>query len=107
MALFIIRYGEVGLKSKAVRRRFENALRRNIAERFILQKLECRIELDWGRVYLWTDETDKAAEILRKTFGIVSFSRAIECSSDKQDICANAAALSKPLYKNGMSFRVR
>jgi thiamine biosynthesis protein ThiI len=107
MTLFIIRYGEVGLKSKAVRRRFENALKKNIAERFIQLKQECRIELDWGRVYLWSDDEDQTIDILYKTFGIVSFSKAVECSSDKEEVFMTAAEVSKPLFKKGMSFRVK
>jgi thiamine biosynthesis protein ThiI len=107
MALFIVRYGEVALKSKAVRRRFEAALRKNIVESFIKLSIECRIELDWGRVYIWSKDEEKSAEILKRTFGVVSFSRALECSSEKEDIYRIAVELSKSLFKNGMSFRVK
>jgi thiamine biosynthesis protein ThiI len=107
VALFIIRYGELGLKSQAVRRRFEDALRKNIAIMFIRKKKECRIELDRGRVYLWSDAVEDAMEILRRTFGIVSFSQAIECSSDREEICRKAAKVSEKFFIKGMSFRVK
>jgi thiamine biosynthesis protein ThiI len=107
MALFLIRYGEIGLKSKAVRRRFESALKRNITTRFIERKMECRIEVEWGRIFLWSDEIQKTKEILKKIFGIVSFSQALECSSNKEDICKVAIDMSKPFFKEGMSFRIK
>ncbi len=107
MALFIIRYGEIGLKSKAVRRRFESALKRNITSRFIERKRECRIELEWGRIFLWSDDVRTTEEILKKIFGIVSFSQAVECSADKEDICKLAIDISKPLFKEGMSFCIK
>jgi thiamine biosynthesis protein ThiI len=107
MALYLIRYGELGLKSRPVRRRFESALIKNITKRFVQLGKECRIESDWGRIMLWCDEPDVAEKILEKTFGVVSFSRTVECSAVKEDIYKLAADESKQLFKMNMSFAVR
>jgi len=107
MALFLIRYGELGLKSKPVRCRFESALIKNITGRFVQLGKECRVESDWGRIMLWCDEPGVAEKILDKTFGVVSFSRAVECEANKEKICELAAEESKTLFKKNMSFAVR
>lgn len=107
MVLYLIRYGEIGLKSRPVRRRFESALIKNITRRFVHLGKECRVESDWGRIMLWCDEPYVAEGILNKTFGVVSFSMAVECSAEKEEIYRLAAEESKPLFKKNMSFAVR
>ncbi|MEW5759856.1 MAG: THUMP domain-containing protein [Candidatus Thermoplasmatota archaeon] len=105
--MILIRYGEVGLKGKNVRRKFENILIRNIKRAFLNEKIEALIETDWGRIYLYTDENKKCIEILKRIFGIVSFSEVIESSSHLSDICNNAVELSKKIIGNKQKFAVR
>jgi len=107
MALFLIRYGEIGLKSKPVRRRFEKALRDNVVARFIELGKECRIKSDWGRIYIWSDDVATTERILKRTFGVVSFSVAEECPAEKEDIGKLAVEVARPLFKKGMSFRIK
>ncbi len=107
MALYLIRYGELGLKSKRVRSRFESILKNNIMARFISGKRECRLESDRGRIYLWSDDSGFTEEVLSKTFGIVSYSMAMETDSVPESIYALAIEISKPLFKKGTSFAVR
>ncbi len=107
MALFIIRYGEIGLKSKSVRRRFEASLRGNITTRFVKLGKECRISSDRGRIYLWSDDVQCVKNVLRRTFGIVSFSQVEECTSEKEDIFRLAIEVASPLFKKDMSFRIK
>jgi thiamine biosynthesis protein ThiI len=107
MALFMIRYGEIALKSRRVRSRFERALGENIAARFVRSGVECRIEYDRGRIFLWSDDIAMAEVALSRTFGIVSFSQVIETTSSRDDIFRTAAEVSKPLFRQGMRFCIR
>ncbi|MFO7619340.1 MAG: THUMP domain-containing protein [Thermoplasmata archaeon] len=107
MALFMVRYGEIALKSPRVRNRFERALASNIASRFVGSSKECRIEHDRGRIFLWADDEDFATGVLSRTFGIVSFSKVEETTSRREDIFRLAVDISKPLFHNGIRFCIR
>lgn len=75
--LIIVRYGEIGVKSPKVRRRFENKLISNIK-----RKLKCKIQINQGRVFLYPENFDDAYEALNKTVGIVSYSPAVATETD-------------------------
>ncbi len=107
MSLLLIRYSEIALKSPRVRRRFQNKLINNIEDAFVRNKLDCTIEHDWGRIYVYPDDNEKAIDILTHIFGIVSISPVEETTSDLNDICSTALEYSKPLIKKGMSFAIR
>lgn len=107
MTLVIIRYGEIGLKSNRVRRRFQSKLVDNIEDRFLHEGVECIIEQERGRLYLHTPEFERASAILKKVFGIVSFSPVIQTTSDMKDICEKAAEYSKDLVKKDSSFAIK
>jgi len=106
MALFMVRYGEIALKSPGVRRMFERALAQNLASRFEKGGKECRIGLERGRVFLWADDPAFASQALARTFGVVSYSVVHETTSKREDIFCKAVDLSKPLFRQGTRFRV-
>ncbi|UCE73129.1 MAG: hypothetical protein JSV56_08800 [Methanomassiliicoccales archaeon] len=107
MSLFLVRYGELGLKSPNVKRRFQKALKKNIEDAFLRENTQCITSMDWGRIYLHTDNDEKAEEILRRIFGITSFSKVTECTSNLKEICKTAAEYSKSVIPNKGSFAVR
>jgi len=107
MGLILVRYGELGLKSRPVRMRFERTLLRNIEDMFLREKEECLTSREWGRMMVHVRDDGKAAGILRRIFGITSFSPAEECTSDKDDIAKHVAERSKGLVKDGKSFAIR
>lgn len=107
MSLFVVRYGELGLKSPKVKKRFQRALKRNIEDAFLKRETQCISAMDWGRVYLHTDDDEMANEILSKTFGVTSFSKVVETTSDLQDICKTAAEYSSQVIPQGGTFAVR
>ncbi len=107
MSLFLIRYGELGLKSNKVRRRFEKALKTNIEDVFLKEKVQCITDMDWGRIYLHTDSDAKAKKILAKIVGITSFSSATECTSGPEDIDRTASGFSQSIITKNSSFAVR
>ena len=48
---YFVRYGEIGVKSPKIRRKFENKLMNNIKT-----ELNCTFENDQGRITLITEE---------------------------------------------------
>jgi thiamine biosynthesis protein ThiI len=107
MSLFLIRYGELGLKSPKVRRRFEGALKRNIEDAFLQENASCLTDMEWGRIYLHCDSDLKAKAILKRIVGITSFSPVMECSSNMDDICKCASDYSISILKKENSFAIR
>ncbi|MCA1813607.1 MAG: hypothetical protein LC624_06615 [Halobacteriales archaeon] len=47
-ALFLVRYGEIGLKSPPVRRRFERLLRENIVRSLHARGATGKVDNPWG-----------------------------------------------------------
>ena len=77
--LYLIRYGEIALKSKPVRARMESALVRNISRALKSAGLKATIKRTFGRLFV---EAPEAAEpLLGRVFGIVSFSPAQTCAA--------------------------
>ena len=76
--LWLVRYGEIFLKSDYVRRQWEKALVRNIHEALP----DCRIRSERGRIWV-SGQVDPVR--LGRVFGIVSFSPVERCSLDTLD----------------------
>ena len=79
--LIIARYGEVGLKSQKVRSRFERKLVKNIKA-----SIDCDVDRNQGRIYIFPQLFDDAIKSLNRVFGIVSYSPAISTYTDFDDI---------------------
>lgn len=107
MPTLLVRYGELGLKSESVRRRFENALVRDIQRRHAIAKTQCVISSTRGRIFVDSDDWRTSCEILSRTFGIVSFSPVTQASSDLESLAAASAEFAKPLLFRGASFAIR
>ncbi|HDO19732.1 MAG TPA: hypothetical protein ENG74_03300, partial [Thermoplasmatales archaeon] len=45
------------------------------------------ISKEWGRIYVKTGQTDRAIDVLRKVFGVVSISPAVRVKSNLEEIC--------------------
>jgi thiamine biosynthesis protein ThiI len=71
--LWLVRYGEIFLKSDYVRRQWENVLARNIRE--VLPG--CKVRSERGRIWV---QGPVDPERLSRVFGIVSFSPVIRCA---------------------------
>lgn len=79
--VIIARYGEIGLKSPKVRSRFEKKLIKNIKA-----SIDCEVDRNQGRIYIFPKDFDNALSKLNKIFGIVSYSPAISTYSTFEDI---------------------
>jgi len=77
----IVRYGEIGVKSPVVRKRFEKKLISNIKN-----LIDCKIDINQGRIFLYPEDHVDAMEYLKKVFGIVSFSPTLKTETDFETI---------------------
>ncbi len=106
VAILLIRYSEIGLKSIPVRAKFEKMLKDNMLSMLMQDGVEAFIQKKGARYYVETADADKAVASLRKVFGIGSISVADTCSSDLEDICATAARYSMGRVSEGQTFAV-
>ncbi len=107
MAVILVRYAEIGLKSTPVRTRFENRLKDNMLTMLAADRVEALVKKGEARYYVETDDVEAVIRSLRKVFGIASLSVAEVCSADLDDICRTAAQYSLGRISEGQSFAVR
>jgi thiamine biosynthesis protein ThiI len=105
--LIILRYGEIALKGKEVRKRFEDVLISNIKNAFNIENITNKIIKDWGRIYVFTDKIEESMNILKKIFGIVSISSAFQTESKMDLISKLAIDILKNKIDDNKSFAIR
>lgn len=94
MNVVVVRYGEIGTKSRQTRRWFENILMNNIREALVSEGIEFKkVEAKHGRVLVRTNRAKEAVEVLTRVFGIVSLSPAMEVEADLEKINKTALKL--------------
>jgi len=105
----IVRYGgEIGVKGEWTRRAQEKLLLKNIKK--VLKHHEIsftEIKRQRGRIYLKTEEVEKAVGKLVKVFGISSLSPAIQTTSQIGDIVELCLGVAREKLKPEQSFAVR
>lgn len=101
---YLLRWGEIGLKSGPVRREMKRRLKRNINRLFSREEGSCSFVEQGGRLFLETD-FPAALDLLRRVFGLVSFSPVEETSADLAEIVE--VAMMVVASKGGGSFAVR
>ena len=83
----IIRYGEIGTKSPQTRRWFEQILMNNIREALVSEGIEYKgVFARHGRIIVRTNKAKESVEVLRRVFGIVSLSPAMEIDAELEKI---------------------
>ncbi|MGZ7096094.1 MAG: tRNA uracil 4-sulfurtransferase ThiI [Methanobacterium sp.] len=105
--LIIVRYGEIGVKSPKVRRRFEKKLINNIKS-----NLDCRIKINQGRIFLFSENFSEALNELKKIMGVVSFSPAVSTETNFDSIEQKISEyienlISEGLFNSEKTFGVR
>ena len=105
--LIIVRYGELGLKAKATRKRFEDALINNIKNALKTKQISHNIKKELGRIYVYTKDIDKSINVLTKIFGITSISPAVKTDIDIKSISRFAIKISKEKITEENSFALR
>lgn len=105
--LIIVRYGEIALKGKETRKRFENILVSNIKKALKTQNISNTIKKEWGRIYVYTTEINEVICVLKKIFGITSISPAVQTKSDFNSISKIGRVITKEKLNNKTSFAIR
>ncbi len=103
--LYIIRYGELALKSHRTRIMFEKRLVQNIAAILERAGVKCEIRRVVGRIVLKTQR--RVDVLLKRIFGIVSFSPCESCEPDIESIKKLAKRMAKKVIRPGQTFAVR
>ena len=107
VALLLVRYGELALKSPPVRREFESTLRRNILDQFMREGIPGRIRSDRGHLYVETDNAATGVRLVRRVFGVTSVSPVVEVASDPEVIRTTLLDLAESSLRPGVRFAVR
>ena len=105
--LILIRYGEIALKAKQTRKRFENTLVNNIKDALKTKNLENKLGKEWGRIYIYSEQIEKCVSVLHKVFGIASISSAIQTDSKITAISKIAKSIFEEKLESGKSFAIR
>ncbi len=99
----LIRYGEIALKSKQVRPRFERRLADNIRKGFREEGIRAGVDRIFGRLVV--DKYNSVIQsLLKRVFGIVSFSPCWKTGSTLKDI---NKVVGEILPKGSESFAIR
>ncbi|MFQ6020759.1 MAG: THUMP domain-containing protein [Candidatus Aenigmatarchaeota archaeon] len=98
----LIRVGEQALKSKQVQKRFNKILLNNINS-----VIKDRIEKGHNRIFIYTKNIKKTENILKRIFGITSFSPAYVCDSNLNDIKKLSLKIAKKFKFKTFAIRVR
>ena len=105
--LILVRYGEVALKGRFTRKRFEDKLIRNIDYALRLEGIRFSLGRERGRVFVYTKSIEKGIDVLRKIFGIVSISPATEVLADMDAMKERALEMMRIRGRDINSFAIR
>lgn len=105
--VLLVRFGELALKSRFVRRQLRDRLVANIQDLFAAERVECITEADEARVYVHTDDMTKARSILSRVFGVVSVSPAVETHADLASLREIVLSEAKRTLAPGNTFALR
>lgn len=106
--VLLVRFGEIALKSRYVRRQLRNRLVGNIQDMFAAEGTECVTEADEARIYVHADDLGRARSILTRVFGVVSVSPAAEGHGDQESLTSLALQEAKSAGLGpGVTFAVR
>jgi thiamine biosynthesis protein ThiI len=107
LVVLLVRFGELALKSRFVRRQLRDRLVANIQNLFAAEGVECVTEADEARVYVHVNDPAKALTLLRRVFGVVSVSLAIEVHADMDSLRKAVLLEASQALSSGQSFAIR
>lgn len=103
---YLLRYGEIGLKSGPVRRRMLDRLRSHASLLFAHAEAEASFAWEEGRLFVETGAA-AAPDLLRRVFGLVSFSPVRETTPELEGVVDGLVTLARAARERGPSFAVR
>lgn len=100
--------GEIGIKSRPVRRDYEQRVLRAVKERLARGGVEfSEIWRAAGRIYIKSNEPERASELAAMVFGVSSASPGLMTGSSLEDIAAAARLLAAGIGKGSFAVRCR
>lgn len=102
----LVRYGELSLKSPAVRREFEGKLKGRILSSMLRAGIECTVTDDHGHLYIHSENSKTAIPVVRRVFGVVSVSPVSVIPTELDEISSKVVASASGLA-SGAKFAVR
>ncbi len=104
--VIIVRYSELAIKSREVRRLFERILIRNIKSSLHANSIKFNIEKSYGRIFVKTENAERACSVLKQVSGIKSVSVSLQTGSDIKAITEASLSLAES-WSRGDTFAVR
>jgi len=105
--VILVRYGELSLKAPYVRNSFESKLVANIRNALAFHNITSTINRDRGRMYVRTAAISQSLNILSRTFGVTSFSPALETEANLDCIGVVAQNIASNNLSKDTSFALR
>ncbi|MHA1145033.1 MAG: THUMP domain-containing protein [Candidatus Helarchaeota archaeon] len=105
----LIRYGEIALKSKQVRKRMEEKLQRNLQKHLSHLKISFKIKRLplQGRLFIEAPELQPILDVLHHVLGVVSFSPCFQTSINMDDIKEAGLRIARSILNQDESFAIR
>jgi|Deesub1362A_J573_1020465.scaffolds.fasta_scaffold00036_165 thiamine biosynthesis protein ThiI len=104
--MILVRYGEIGIKSRKVRNRLEKLLVRNIQKTLNFNDIPySSITRDWGRIFV--DSGSEAIPVISRVFGVVSCSEVIEIEANIDRIIQMSVEIMSNVMDGKESFAIR
>lgn len=102
----LVRYGEIGIKSEQIRKKYEELLIKNIKAMLEADKVQYEAILqERGRIYVKSQDPHAAATVSR-VFGVVSTSPVVTTGPTIEEAAKVAASMGKEVIKEGESFAI-
>ncbi|MFO7835353.1 MAG: tRNA uracil 4-sulfurtransferase ThiI [Candidatus Thorarchaeota archaeon] len=103
----LVRYGEIGIKSRQTRHRLVNMLVRHLRSALREQGISFeQIRTEFGRIFIETEEADKAANASAGVFGVVSTSPVVVVNTDLDLILDVGLEVAKSVIDEDQSFAI-
>ncbi len=107
MTKVLVRYGELGLKSERVMRRFLKRLIDDMSDELTRAGIDHLIESERGRIFVDCNDPDAAIEVLRHVSGVFSMSKVDECPSEYEGLMACLRDYGSERIRPGMTYGLK
>ncbi|RDE13976.1 MAG: tRNA 4-thiouridine(8) synthase ThiI [Candidatus Thorarchaeota archaeon] len=104
----LLRYGEIGIKSRQTRKHMVDLLVKHVGTALREKGTPFdRIRTEYGRIFIETSDAPRAAAVASRVFGIVSVSPVIVVESAMEKILEMGLLVAQKHFTRGKSFAVR
>ncbi|MGA1848580.1 MAG: THUMP domain-containing protein [Thermoplasmatota archaeon] len=107
MALILVRFSELGLKSERVRSRFLSRLADDIQDSLLEAGIEHIMEVKRSRIFIETGDPESAGAVLKYIPGVYSFSIVQAASSEKDRLMEALSAYGAERIREGMTYGLK